>query len=164
MPRPSKNFSKLLNTVSTNQSNYEFTHFFLEKYPTPARQLVAVIEQVENLKKQLPINSDKKITIQREIDMLTTWLNSVDNKQEILDNYENEESEYWAHVLGREAAIEIISIGKTSKETMTKMSLLPVEDFEESVRVCVRFATLIRETTNRVEKELEDGEVNILKT
>lgn len=153
-----------LRSVPSFQSDYEFRNFFLEKYPTPARQLTAVLEKITELRNQMSNNPEKGYEIQKSLEIMETWFKSVDNPEKILANYENEESEYWSQVLGRDAAIEIISIGKTTAATMAKMSLLPLEDFEESVRICIKFAELIRDTTERVEKELIEVQANVVKT
>lgn len=151
-----------LQKVPLQQTTYEFENFFLDQYPTESRRLVAVMQRMLEINEELEQLSTTDTTyaelqkkhLMQQYNMLSTWYNNVKNKDAILANYENEEPEYWAQTLGRTAAIEIIALGNTSQATMAKMSLLPMEDFEEAVRVCVKFASLIQTVTEAVEKDL----------
>lgn len=154
---------KDLENISTGHSTFEFENFVLEKYPTPARQLVAVMKRIELLHNNIESMSTRSTSevgqnlrqlteMRNELKMLSDWYNSKPNKEEILKRFEIEEPEYWSFVLGRTAAIEVLSYGKTTKETMDKMSHLPEKYFEDAVQVCIKFTTLITSTTESVEQ------------
>lgn len=151
-----------LDIFSTLQSKYEFNNFFIEAVPTPARSLILLMEKIENLHVEISTLTEfnvngknvREITAKiKQLNMLLEWYNNVENPEEILMNFEKEEPKYWAYVLGRDAAIEILSRGVTSKETLNKMSLLPLQDFEEAVRICTKFANMIKNITESVEGE-----------
>lgn len=164
-----KEISEELDGLPLGLSRYEFENFLLESQPTMARQLAAVMAEIESLHAKLtsldePLsfgeNGSQKIAIRRErssnqkrYDMLVEWISrfSKDDRRKILSSYDKEEGDYWANYLGRQAALEILTTGKASKDTMDKMSSLPVADFEEAVRICVRYAKLITDTTAMVE-------------
>ena len=132
--------------------NYQFNNFFLENYPTPARRLVAVMRKIVELEPYTttPFNTDQIIMFKNCVE----YYESVKNKEEVLANFEKEEPIYWSHVLGRAAAIEILSLGRTSPKTMEQMSLLPFHDFEECVRICNKYAAMVTEITEGVEQEI----------
>ena len=164
---------KGLENISSGKSTFEFQSFFLESYPTPARQLVDVMKRIEELYEYIDNlskfisdfeNNRAYIEAQHEIKILTDWYVNQSNKDEILKRFDKEEPEYWAYVLGREAAMEVLSFGRTTKETMDKMSHLPEKNFEEAVQTCVRFATLITTITENVEQELSGTVSNVSKT
>lgn len=167
--------STLLDTLSTGMSDYEFENFFLESFPTSSRQLVSAMKRIEELHFQIEIlrnsidnakndledlrnalDRRKLFEMQKQYDQLVFWYQSIDPeiRKKLVDSYEEQEPEYWANYLGRQAAIELLTIGRTTKETMDKMSNLPVDAFEESVRVCTRYAQLIKDTTASVEESL----------
>jgi len=161
------------NFATVEQSNFEFENFFLDNYPTKARQLIAVMLDMEkthaellDLKNELAI-ADKpgvKILLHRAVDStdkklsrLYEWYSAIpsQDRTSILENFENEEPEYWSHVLGRKTALEILSNQRTSNATMDAMTKLPVDDFEEAVRVCIKYTALIRHTSESVENSME---------
>lgn len=149
-----------LDKLPTSRTQYEFENFHVESYPTQARQLIAVMKEIERLRLELFQHSDSQhrsyTELKTELNQALEWYNAIpaDTRRVILDNFENQEGQYWAKYLGREAAIEMITIGRTSKETMDKMASLPVSDFEEAVKICVRYASLIKDTTSSVETSL----------
>lgn len=160
--------TKILDSLPTGRSDYEFEHFFLESHPTPARQIVAVMKEIELLHAEISrlsvdLNQEKSPNLQRVLtetkqkyDQAVTWYENIDPdiRDAIISEYSVQEAEYWANYLGRQAALELLTFGRTTKDTMDRMSCLPVEAFEESVRICVRYAALIKNTTASVEETL----------
>jgi len=160
--------SKHLDQINTGQSDFEFENFFIETFPTRARQLVAVMLEIEDLHSQITaaeLSGNTQITVRKltqlkqKLNRLYNWYESIPAKErtEILKNYENEESAYWTNVLGRQAAIEVLTDQKTSAETMNNMSNLPVDEFEEAVRICSKYTALIQDTTESVENSLANN-------
>ena len=156
-----KKLSLALDQLPLGQSDYEFENLFLESYPTTARRLVAVMLEIERITNVL--NNDLQISImshrdqqllRQHLNQLTAYYDniSVDEQQEILDNYESEESEYWCNVYGKTAAVELITLGRVKFDTMNQMTKLSPSDFEQTIMICIRYANLIRQTTNDVEQ------------
>lgn len=166
--------TEILNKVQTERSDYEFENFFLESYPTPAKRIVAVLQEIENIhadrldlqaemtntnKQGEKIKTLRKLkNLESRYTQLMLWLETVDQEEikNISTNINAEESEYWVNHLGRTAAIEILTIGRSSKATMDMMACLPVDAFEDAVRICVRYANLIKQTTETVEAKLSN--------
>lgn len=162
----------ILDTISVDQSEYEFENFFLDTFPTSSRQLIAVMLEIENLySQQLTIQATIEVCeepgeiirlsrsmqkVRKKYDQLVAWFQSIDPSEvlRIANEFDSQESDYWANHLGRAAAIELLTLGKTSKDTMDKMASLPVDAFEASVKICVRYADLIKQTTEGAEKSL----------
>ena len=161
-----------LDHFATEQSDYELKNFILDQHPTPARKLLSIMQQIEMLEKEVTtydITGDYSRDIKlktKQLNKLLEWYKTVDNPEQILMNFENEEPSYWANIIGRQAAIEILSHGNTTKNTMDKMSMLPLDDFEEAVRTCVKFASLIKTITQNVEEELSNNDAfpSLIKT
>jgi hypothetical protein len=172
-----KRVSEILDSISIEKSNFEFENFYLESSLTPARQVVTALQDFENLTaKQLELEaklSTEKVfsapspwekmllsrqlkIVEKQLEKIAKWLNSIDTNT--LDSlsaaYEIEEDLYWTNYLGRQSAIEIMTIGRVSKETMHQMALLPVDTFKECVNICIRYANLIKDTTGEVEASM----------
>jgi len=171
--------SSLLDDLPVGRSSYEFQNFFLEQHLTPSRQLVEVMKEMERLHSQIielecainpnsrfgidDTDEDNTILIRRELNIakqnrqqLADWYDAIsaDDRAALLANYEQEESEFWTNRLGRETAIDLLTKGRSSAEVMNLMSLLPQEDFERAVRICTRYARLIRDITSIAESSV----------
>lgn len=168
-----------LDKFSTLESNYEFENFFINQFTTPARQLIAVMQEMEKLHTEIDHLSNSEIyhlsnnnaditrtiTLKRKkLSMLLDWYKEIENPDDVLRNFENEEPIYWSSYLGRTSAIELLTYGATTKSTMEKMSLLPLSDFEEAVKYCVKFASMIKSMTQATEEEMAEAQSNIVKT
>ena len=71
-----------------------------------------------------------------------------------VENWQLVEQDYWADHLGKLAAIELITYGKPTVETMTKMVKLPEDLYIKATQICVRLANAIKDTTVRAEQEI----------
>lgn len=71
-----------------------------------------------------------------------------------LTNWQIMEEEYWIDNLGKIAAIELLTIGKPSLETMTKMVKLPEDAYIKATQICVKLANAIKEATMTAEREI----------
>jgi hypothetical protein len=173
--------SDILNRFHLGPTPYELENFFIDSFSSRPRQLVAVLERLEELYCQqlelanaISLSEDEisPIRLQRQLQKITNEYNRLQdwyNNQNIdegelqyfIDTYEGDDLNYWVTHLGRLAAIEIITYGKVKFETMDKMSLLPASDFEEAVRICNRYANLIRSTTAAVEASMTNASEGI---
>lgn len=166
--------SEILDDLPLGNTEYEFENFCLETIPTTSRQLVSVMMEIEDLyaEKQrlegeisaktpkqsikewdrIKINRQLKI-VEQKLDQRYSWYQKMEPvvRKATLADYERQEHDYWANYLGRQAALEILTTGRTSKPTMEKMASLPIESFEDAVSICVRFANLVKDTTAVVE-------------
>lgn len=164
--------TNLLDNLPTGRTKFELEYFTLESFPTSSRQLVAAMREIENLYATLAMCNERLATeinpgslmllhrertiVGQKLAQLEEWYDQIDPRMrsEILGCFESEEPEYWANHLGRQAAIELLTIGKTTKDTMDMMASLPEETFEDAVRVCVRYTSMIKEATMMVESAI----------
>jgi hypothetical protein len=91
-----------------------------------------------------------------EKEILTKFLDSQDPTAltNSIEHWEDAEKDYWVNSLGKQAAIEILTAGKPSVETMTKMVKLPEELYIKSTQICVRLANAIKAATTAAEMEI----------
>jgi hypothetical protein len=164
--------TKELDNLTRPRSDFEFEMFFLGQYPTPARQLIAVMEEMEKyatiiqtLQSGVESTHSEGITKWRKIDKANKIYNQLNDwyqkftpteRAEILKNFENEEPEYWANVLGRRTALEVLSQKQASVETMDQMIKLPRELFETATAVCNDYIQMITDVIKNVEERLDN--------
>jgi hypothetical protein len=155
----------LLGTVSTERSNWEYKHFFLER--TAANWPRQVVSQLKELRRIIDTKSDlerigwtsENQTLRDELSkqevQVEEWLKQYteDEIKEAIADYENAEAEYWPTELGRRAAIDILSTGKISKEVTELALLLEEEDFRTYVKVCGDIASAATLVSQEVQAE-----------
>lgn len=162
----------LLDMIPVGRSKFELDNFLIEAYPTPARRIAAILTEAEtlaakvsaceaslkNVKDEAAVDTVRYLrTSKAKLAQLTEWLSSIGEEEitSALSRYEEEEPEYWSNHLGRKAAIEMLTGGRTRYETMDAMASLPVHAFEEAVRICTRYARLITDTTEAAEQSVQ---------
>ena len=156
---------ELLSVVSTERSNWEYKHFFLER--TAANWPRQVVGQLKELRRIIDAKSDlervgwtsENQTLREELAkqevQVETWLKQYteDEIKEAVNDYENAEAEYWPTELGRRAAIDILSTSKISKEVTELALLLEEEDFRTYVKVCGDIASAATLVSQEVQSE-----------
>jgi len=123
-----------------------------------ARYVIGIINRIRKLESDL--ESETK-TFERnvmlgELEVHYEYLESQDPNtlRNAVDSWQSVEREYWINTLGKQAAIELITLGTTSAETMSKMVKLPEDMYIKVTQICVRLANTIKETTVRAEEEI----------
>lgn len=149
---------KLLANVPVGRSQYEFDNFVTGSANSEARYVRDLLLEKEQLEYSITISEpDSRWTDQctKELAQIDAILNGFTEEQiiETLSHFEEEEGQYWAAHLGKMAAIENLTIGRTNPETLDKLALLPIEDFKNSVIITNRIMEYIRSTTARIEQE-----------
>lgn len=159
----------ILNNLPIGRSQFEFKNFFIDAYPSNARLFAAAliefenlhISKMENLEKlskesvseadQIRINRQLNI-IENQITQLTAYFDKI-NQEEMPDatEYENQESKYWRNILGKQAAVELLTTDRISTPTMNQMVNLPHLDFIESVKICIESIKLIKNFTDHLQ-------------
>lgn len=71
-----------------------------------------------------------------------------------IDNWQESEEDYWVNLLGKQAAIELLTFGRLTVETMSKMVKLPEELYIRSTQMCVKLANAIKSATAAAEEEI----------
>lgn len=121
----------------------------------------SIIETINRIKK---IDSDiesqtgtfEKQYLQQEKNNLLELLNQQDLTAltDAVKNWQESEEDYWVNFLGKQAAIELLTFGRPTVETMSKMVKLPEDLYIKSTQICVRLANAIKEATASAEVEI----------
>lgn len=84
------------------------------------------------------------------------WLDEydVDQLREVAAEFNDQESEHWPEYLGKHAAVEVLALNHSTKDTMMTMSQLPFSDFKKAVTLTAQLATFLKETTIQAESAL----------
>jgi len=140
------------------QSAFERENFHSQSGVSTARYIIELVNKIRKIDSDLLIETrqyekkcleEEKQTLE-EI-LLTQDLNELESK---VSNWEMMEREYWTEYLGKIAAIELLTYGKPSVDTMTKMAKLPEELYIRSTQICVKLANTIKEATMKAEEEI----------
>jgi len=139
-------------------SAFELEHFKSQTGTGFARNIIDVINRVRKIESDLETVTGKfEINcLQQERAQLLDYLNKQDitSLRSAVENWEHVEREYWVNLLGKQAAIEILTFGRPSVETMTKMVRLPEELYIKATQICVRLANAIKSTTMAAEEQI----------
>ena len=68
---------------------------------------------------------------------------------------EAEESNYWIARMGKQAALDIISFGRISSGNMDSIALMPEKDQVESLKIAVRYSTMIQGGLDKLNVQLQ---------
>ena len=139
-------------------SDFERQNFQNQTGTAYARYVIETINRLRKIDSDLETETRtfEKNCLLAEKEKLQNFLEGEDQKQleSAITNWEFVEKEYWSNVLGKQAAVEILTLGKPSFETMNKMVKLPEDLYIKSTQTCVRLANAIKSATERAEAEL----------
>ena len=139
-------------------SDFERQNFQNQTGTAYARYVIETINRLRKIDSDLETEDRtfEKNCLIAEKEKLQAFLEGEDQKQleSAITNWEFVEKEYWSNFLGKQAAVEILTLGKPSFETMNKMVKLPEDLYIKSTQTCVRLANAIKSATERAEEEL----------
>jgi hypothetical protein len=139
-------------------SEFERDNFDGQAGVARARYIVSVINRIRKINSDLELEQRtfEKNCLLEEREYLVKFIkNEPQNEiQSILTNWQITEEEYWIDYLGKVAAIELLTFGKPSMETMTKMVKLPESAYIKATQICVKLANAIKEATVMAEQEI----------
>jgi hypothetical protein len=139
-------------------SDFERQNFQNQTGTAYARYIIETINRLRKIDSDLETETRtfEKNCLLAEKEKLQAFLEGEDQKQleSAITNWEFVEKEYWSNFLGKQAAVEILTLGKPSYETMNKMVKLPEDLYIKSTQTCVRLANAIKSATERAEAEL----------
>jgi hypothetical protein len=104
--------------------------------------------------------------LEKELAQVDRWLDGhkPEECQDAANTFEQSESEHWTEQLGRELGVELLSDMKSSKGSMSKMSMLPLADYKKAVLITNQFATFMKKTAEQVESMLMPNKPSELPT
>lgn len=129
------------------RTRFEIETFVLGSHPTNSRKAHALVTELEAAK---VANHPDLPVLQAVYDDFS----ANHNVEELLQNIENEEEQYWVERLARLAAVDILTIGKVQPETMHYMAALSDEAFGASVKGATTLAKSLNESVREIEAEL----------
>jgi hypothetical protein len=139
-------------------SEFETTSFVELTGVSRARYIISVINRIRKIDSDLEQEKRKfeKNCLTEEKNLLVDFLTKQPENEtiSILTNWQITEEEYWIDYLGKIAAIELLTIGKPSIETMTKMVKLPEDAYVKATKICVELANAIKTATVTAEQEI----------
>ena len=152
-------FPRQLKAMLTEKEelSYQLTHLEVELELMNLETLSGSPEKVALNAKRNAVIKDQ---LNREIKGVTQKLSQVDNWldsqdidlcKEAIEEFEDYESDHWTEMLGREAAIEILSHGRTQKNTLQQLSQLPLGDFKKAVIFIAQLSNFLKDTTQQAE-------------
>ncbi len=139
-------------------SRFEFDNFKSQTGTGFSRHIVDTINRVRKIDSDIEqtTGSFELECLNAERTMLLNYLQEQNPnalKSSVL-NWEMMEKEYWINTLGKQAAIEILTVGKPSVETMNKMVRLPEDSYIKATQICVKLANAIKATTVAAETQI----------
>lgn len=129
-------------------TKFEYTTFTLAGYPTVTSKYRKICEDLKT-QPSLSFFGRNKEFIKLLTDLKSEYESSYPADELVMT--EDKEVEYWVKKLAKEGAVELVSQGKVTPETMGRLSALPRKQFEE----CVAEVTKIASYLNHVSKEAE---------
>lgn len=139
-------------------SEFERENFIELTGVARARYIVSVINRIRKIDSDLEVEQrtfETNCLLEEREHLVNFIKNEPQNEvQSILTNWQITEEEYWIDHLGKIAAIELLTIGKPSLDTMTKMVKLPESAYIKATQICVNLANAIKEATVMAEQEV----------
>jgi hypothetical protein len=142
-------------------SEFERENFYAQTGVSSVRYIIEVINRIRKIDSDLLTETKPFETncLKEEKNKLEKFLldQDVSDLEVKVANWEMLEREHWAEYLGKIAAIELLTFGKASIDTMTKMVKLPEDLYIKSTQICVTLANKIKEATVKAEQEIGIG-------
>jgi hypothetical protein len=139
-------------------SEFEKENFENQNGVANARYVISVINRIRKIDSDLELEQRtfERNCLEEERNSLVNFIKSRPENEisSVLTNWQMTEEEYWIDNLGKIAAIELLTIGKPSLETMTKMVKLPEDAYIKSTQICVKLANAIKTATMMAEQEV----------
>lgn len=139
-------------------SNFQQENFENQTGPAYSRYVIDLVNRIRKIDSDLTEEHRVFETqcLKEERSRIVNILESQDPMvlKFAVENWQMTEQDYWVDHLGKIAAIEIITVGKPTVETMTKMVKLPEEAYIKATQICVKLANAIKETTVHAEEEI----------
>lgn len=139
-------------------SDFEQENFNNLSGSSYSRSIIEIINRIRKIDSdvEIQIGTFEKQCLQQEKTNLLEILNQQDLAAltDAVKNWQGDEQDYWVNFLGKQAAIELLTFGRPTVETMNKMVKLPEDLYIKSTQICVRLANAIKEATAAAEVEI----------
>ena len=144
---------QLLEGRNTARSRWEYINFVIEGYGEhQGRALLAQLQRRREID-DIPNASSALLDEATQIDRWIAQFSKTEI-QELLDGIEGNESQYWTERLGREAAVDLLTRGRVTKEVMERAILLDEDSFRKFVETSTTIIKFVSDVTREVEQQM----------
>ena len=123
-----------------------------------SRSIIDMINKIRKIDSDLETEARtfEKRCLEEEKTKLLEILDQQDTATltDAVNNWQDSEQDYWVNFLGKQAAIELLTFGRPTVETMSKMVKLPEDLYIKSTQICVKLANAIKVATANAEMEI----------
>ncbi len=144
------------------QSEFEAENFNTQTGSAYSRFIIETINKIRKINSDLEteIRTFEQNCLEEEKSKLLEIIEQQDpaTLTNAVNNWQEAEQDYWVNFLGKQAAIELLTFGKPSYDTMSKMVKLPEHLYIKSTQICVKLANAIKTATTSAEEAI--GVVN----
>ena len=123
-----------------------------------SRSVIDIINKIRKIDSDLETETRtfEKQCLEEEKSKLLKILDQQDTATltDAVNNWQDSEQDYWVNFLGKQAAIELLTFGRPTVETMSKMVKLPEDLYIKSTQICVKLANAIKVATANAEMEI----------
>ena len=143
-------------------SEFETENFNSQLGSAYSRSIIDTINRVRKIDSDL--ETETRTFEKKCLDEEKSKLLQILDQQDItkltnaVTDWQSTEQDYWVNFLGKQAAIELLTFGRPTVETMSKMVKLPEELYIKATQICVRLANAIKSATTSAEEAI--GVVN----
>tara|TARA_R110000868_G_scaffold81659_2_gene230946 strand:+ start:13352 stop:13729 length:378 start_codon:yes stop_codon:yes gene_type:complete len=103
---------------------------------------------------------ERKLAVLDTIELNSSLKSEAKAAIEAMDIPTDDDRYHWIQVIGRQAAADLLTLGKVQPDNMLAMAGLSTDDFKEAVRVATTTARSLNDTTVAAEQELNSNIVS----
>ena len=139
-------------------SEFETENFNSQLGSAYSRSIIDTINRVRKIDSDLETETrtfEKKCLDEEKLKLLEI-LDQQDTVKltNAVTDWQSTEQDYWVNFLGKQAAIELLTFGRPTVDTMSKMVKLPEELYIKATQICVKLANAIKSATASAEEAI----------
>lgn len=139
-------------------SEFETENFNSQSGSAYSRSIIDTINRVRKINSDLEneTRTFEKKCLDEEKSKLLEILDQQDTTKltNAVTDWQSTEQDYWVNFLGKQAAIELLTFGRPTVDTMSKMVKLPEELYIKATQICVKLANAIKSATASAEEAI----------
>lgn len=139
-------------------SEFETENFNSQLGSAYSRSIIDTINRVRKINSDLENETRifEKKCLDEEKSKLLQILDQQDTAKltNAVTDWQSTEQDYWVNFLGKQAAIELLTFGRPTVDTMSKMVKLPEELYIKATQICVKLANAIKSATASAEEAI----------
>lgn len=116
-----------------------------------------IMTDIEQLDYDLSQYNKKYRIAAEELDKFAEIVKSVVPDVETLEQFkehnELEERKYWITRMGKQAAMDLMTIGRVSQGNMDSISMMPIEDQKQTVKAAMKYNAVMGQNLQQLEQE-----------